>query len=169
MASLLMTVPFSIEGRIGKTYNDIMRNCTNDWVGFADHDIFFANPYWYIMFTLAIDKLLNPGFISCKTNKIGCPLQKAGSKKTDDIKYHRERAEELHKEYWNDFEDVTNSQHVPSGLVFVTPRKAWEKVGGFRENGIIGVDNHYVNKLKVAGYKIYILSGLYVYHYYRGT
>ena len=53
--------------------------------------------------------------------------------------------------------------------MFVTSKKAWYEVGGFRENGLIGVDTNYVGKLKAKGYKIYLLKGLYVYHWYRGV
>lgn len=169
MARLLMTIPYDIGGNLGREYNSIMQNTTHEWIGFADHDLFFANPQWYLMFSHAIKNLPDAGFISCKTNRVGCPLQKAGAERNNDIEYHRRRAKELHTEYWNDYEDVTQSQFVPSGLVFVTSRKAWQEVGGFRESGIIGVDTNYVNKLKRAKYKIIILRGLYVFHWYRGA
>ena len=169
MARLLMTVPFDTGGNIGKEYNSIMQNTTHEWVGFADHDVFFANPKWYEMFCHGIDNLPGAGLISCKTNRIGCPLQKAGAKKTDDINYHRQRAEELYREFWNEADDVSESRFSPSALVFITSRRAWMKVGGFRENGMLGVDTNYAGKLKAAEYKIFLLKGLYVYHWYRGT
>lgn len=169
MASLLMTVPYDLGGDVGKEYNNIMRNTVHDWVGFADHDIFFANSDWYKMFSHAIGNLPEAGFISCYTNRIGCPLQRVEAEKgNDDIKYHRKRAKELQDKYWNDFEDITGSRFCPSALVFITSRTAWETVGGFKEDGLLGVDTNYVSKLKRAGFKIMLLKGLYVYHFYRG-
>ncbi len=170
MAGLLMTVPYIIGGDIGAEYNRIMKSCSEEWIGFLDHDIFIANPNWYKIFTESISVLgEQAGFISCMTNNIGCPLQKAGAQKTSDIRYHREFAEKLHREHNNTVQDVTDSQFNPSALMFITSKKAWYDVGGFKPKGLIGVDTNYVDKLKKKGYKIYLLKGLYVYHWYRGV
>lgn len=170
MADLIMTIPFSIEANIGREYNCIMKSCSCNWVGFADHDIFLANPHWYKMFVDAISVLGDKaGFIGCVTNRIGSQLQKVVAEKNNDIKYHKTLAERIYKENGNAVQDVTDSQFCPSALMFVTPKKAWYETGGFRENGLVGVDTDYVNKLKAKGYKIYLLKGLYVYHWYRGV
>lgn len=169
-SSLIMTVPFILNGNIGAEYNRIMKFCSEEWIGFLDHDIFIANPHWYGMFVEAISVLgEQAGFIGCMTNSVGCPLQKAGAEKNNDIRYHREFAENIHKEHNNIVQDITGSQFNPSALMFVTSKKAWYEVGGFRENGLIGVDTNYVGKLKDKGYKVYLLKGLYVYHWYRGV
>ena len=63
-------------------------------------------------------------------------------------------------------EDVTDTQKSLSALLFVTSKKAWLDVGGF-DNIHIGCDNRYCGKLKQKGYRLYVLRGLYVYHWYR--
>ena len=168
MANLIMTIPFDVKGNIGHEYNRIVRSCCCDWVGFADHDIYIANPNWYGMFLDAITVLGDDtGFIGCVTNRVGCPLQKTKAERNDDIGYHREYAEKLFKEHGSTIQDVTDSQFSPSALMFATSKKAWYEVGGFRADGLIGVDTNYIGKLKAKKYKIYLLKGLYVYHWYR--
>ena len=171
MANLIMTVPFDMSGNIGRDYNRIMRSCSSEWVGFIDHDIFVANPHWYGMFFSAISVFGDQaGFIGCMTNRVGSPLQKVkGVERNNDIGYHREFAENLFKEHGNTVQDVTDSQFCPSALMFATSKKAWYETGGFRETGLVGVDTKYIGKLKEKGYKIYLLKGLYVYHWYRGV
>lgn len=165
-----MTVPYILNGNIGTEYNRIMKSCSEEWIGFLDHDIFIANPHWYKMLSEAISVLGDQaGFIGCMTNSIGCPLQKVRAEKNNDIRYHREFAEQIYKEHNNTVQDVTESQFNPSALMFVTSKKAWYDIGGFRETGFIGVDTNYVKRLKTKGYKIYLLKGLYVYHWYRGV
>ena len=165
MADLIMTIPY-YPGNVGEAYNRIMRKL-DGWVGFADHDIQFVNPDWYNIFSRAIDALgVEAGFITCVTNRIGCGQQKASAdRKSDDIKYHRDRAQEIYAKEGEKYIEVRQ----PSALVFVTHKKAWETVGGFRNNGILGVDTNYAGKITEAGYKAYKIAGLYVYHWYRGA
>ena len=165
-----MTIPFSTKGNIGEEYNRIMKSCPEDWVGFMDHDLFIANPHWYKIFTEAISVLGDKaGYIGCMTNRVGSPLQRLEAQRNNDIAYHKKFAEGVYKEHGNAVQDVTDSQFSPSALMFVTSKKAWYEVGGFRETGLIGVDTNYVGKLKAKCYKIYLLKGLYVYHWYRGV
>lgn len=171
MAGLIMTVPFVINQKVGIAYNRIM-NELDGWVGFMDHDIFFANPSWYELFTNAIDRLgENAGFITCVTNRIGCQLQKQPGvdRNNHDIRYHKKIAREVYDQSGNEIVDITDSPFSPSALVFVTHKKAWQKVGGFSERKHIGCDNDYCGRLKRSGYRLFIVKGLYVYHWYRAN
>ena len=169
MADLIMTIPYDPCGNIGREYNKIMKACSEDWIGFMDYDIFIAQPQWYKMFVDAISVIgENAGYVGCMTNNIGCPLQRdKESIKSHDVSYHIKRAQQLYTEHNNNVQDVSNSQFSPSALMFVTSKKAWYDVGGFKEDGLRGVDTDYVRKLKEKQYKIYLLKGLYVYHWYR--
>ena len=47
-------------------------------------------------------------------------------------------------------------------------KETWESVGGFpEERGILSVDNTFSNRMNRHGYKIAVMEGLYVLHYYR--
>jgi hypothetical protein len=145
-----------------------MLNTDEEWVGFQDHDKMFLNHHWHGLFESAIKKADNPGLITCMTNRVGCPLQRVSNvdRYNHDIFYHRRVAENKHNEFGDELIDITDSQFNPSALVFTTSKKAWKHVGGF-DNGFLGVDTKYAGRLKKAGYKIYMMPGLYVYHWYR--
>jgi GT2 family glycosyltransferase len=165
-----MVTAFDTTGNIGIAYNDVMQNSSFEWVGFKDDDVMFLNHNWYAMFLRAIEVVgENAGMITCFTNRIGCPLQKAPDvdRHINDIAYHKRVAEELLEEHGPAATDVTNSQFNPSGMCFVTSKKAWYDVGGFKKTGLLGVDTTYGGRLKEKGYKVYLLKGLYVYHWYR--
>lgn len=170
MADLIMTVPYAVNKKVGIAYNRIMQKL-DGWVGFADHDIFFANPNWYELFQNAIDKLgQKAGFITCVTNRIGCQLQKQPKvdRNNHDIHYHKKIAKQVYDESRDEIVDITDSQFPLSALVFVTHKNAWQKAGGFSEKHI-GCDSDYCGKLKRNGYRLFIIKGLYVYHWYRAN
>ena len=171
MATLIMTIPY-YPNSLGIACNNIMEKL-DGWVGFMDHDVYLANPNWYSLFTKAIDTLgEKAGFISCVTNRIGCRHQRTGgvNYKNHDILYHTEKAKEVYAQYGDTIEDITDSEHRPSGMVFVTHKKAWEDIGKFKvQSGTLGIDSNYAGRVKEKGYGLYILKGLYVYHRYRAT
>ncbi len=171
MADLIMTVPYVINQNVGIAYNRIM-NELNGWVGFMDHDIYFANAGWYELFVDAIDRLgKKAGFITCVTNRIGCQLQKQPGvdRNNHDIRYHKKMARQVYDQSGNEIIDITESPFSPSALVFITHKEAWQKVGGFSERKHIGCDNDYCGRLKCEGYRLFLIKGLYVYHWYRAN
>lgn len=171
MADLIMTVPFAINQNVGIAYNRIMERLEG-WVGFMDHDIFFANPGWYELFVDAIDRLgENAGLITCVTNRIGCQLQKQPNvdRNNHDIRYHKKMARQTYDQSGNEIVDITGSPFSPSALVFITHKRAWQKAGGFSERKHIGCDNDYCGRLKRNGYRLFVIKGLYVYHWYRAN
>jgi GT2 family glycosyltransferase len=165
---MLMTAPFDNGKNIGREYNRIMSETSEEWVGFQDHDTMFLTHCWKKQFEHAIENADNPGIISCMTNRIGCPLQRASEvdRNNHDIVYHRRIAEERYVEHGNKLIDITDSRFNPSALIFVTSKKVWSEVGGFKD-GFLGVDTTYAGLVKKAGYKIYLMPGLYIYHWYR--
>jgi len=171
-----MTVPYSIPASdggvyLGAVYNQLMQVVSSEWIGFMDHDIQLVSPHWYELFKNAIEEVGDKaGYIGCVTNRVGCPLQRVCNiKNTNDIAYHKTVAEEIYEEYGNELQDVTDSRWKPSALVFITSKKAWKDIGGFKvQKSVIGIDTNYVGRLKEKGYRIYLLKGLYVYHWYRG-
>jgi len=167
-------IPYIPNGMVGRAYNKTMEKI-DDWVIFYDHDVLLGtNPYWYDICFNAIQQIGHiGGWFSCYTNRIGCRLQKAPNvdRKTDDIKYHREYARQLYKNNFGKIKDVTKVRGSRfSGMFILTHKKAWQDAGGFSENGFFGVDVRYYTALKHAGYRVFIMQDLYVYHgYFRET
>jgi GT2 family glycosyltransferase len=165
-------IPYEPGCNVGWAYNRAMRE-VDGWALIIDHDILMVNPLWYDMCLAAIEQVGNEaGWLTCYTNRIGCPLQVAPSVNTEnhDIGYHRDFAKALYRRHGNELLDHTHEKHRYSGLFILTHKKAWEKVGGFKEDSFFHIDVDYCTKLRQAGFKTMLMSGLYVYHgYFRET
>jgi len=165
MLQMLTTMGFAAKGEsYGATLNKIMFYSPYEWVMIHDHDIFLCHPEWYRLITENIEKAENPGLLTCVTNRIGNSEQKsnyAGIGNSNNLTLHRQYAIDVEER------DLIKANKPISGLVMVTSKKAWKEAGGFRESGIIGVDNDYHRRIEKAGFESYIMSNVYVYHWYR--
>ena len=47
-------------------------------------------------------------------------------------------------------------------------KSVWEKVGGFKEDKMLTVDNDIHRKIRISGEKVGLMKGIYVQHWYRG-
>jgi GT2 family glycosyltransferase len=161
-------VPWGADGNLGKAYNRSMKDVT-DWVCFLDHDILHVNPQWYHICLAVAEQLGHQaGWITGVTNRIACPYQIcADSPKTDDVMAHMRYAKKRYNKYSANAHmlDPKNIQLEFSGFMILTHKKAWEDAGGFCD-GFLGVDNDYHRRIIRAGYKTYVLPGLYMYHIY---
>lgn len=161
-------IPYASNMQLGKAYNLAMQSVT-DWILFMDHDILHLNPHYYEVCVGVIEKLGHKaGWITCMTNRIACEYQWAReAPKNDDIMQHMAYAKKLWKEHGPKLIEIGDSNFAGfSGFFMLTHKKAWEEAGGF-EDGFLGVDNKYYHALLKAGYKTYVMPGVYVYHIYR--
>jgi len=63
--------------------------------------------------------------------------------------------------------DVT--YHSPmSGVMLLINKSSWERVGGFKEDKMLSIDNDIHYRIKNAGMKSGLMTGVYVQHWYRG-
>ena len=109
------------------------------------------------------------GWITGMTNAIACPAQlSTDAPKGDNIMAHMQHAKKLYTKHGNTIKLIDHETiRIPfSGFMILTHKKAWEEAGGF-DDGFLGVDNYYFNKLTHAGYKTYVMPGLYMYHIYH--
>ena len=168
-------IPWGSNGNLGEAYNRLMRDCVKDWVCFIDHDILNLNPDWYHLICGAVKRVGHKaGWITGTTNAIACTNQlRTDAPKGHDIIEHMAFAKKVYKENGDrliqiDPDDTTKvgCLQLFSGFMIVTHKKAWEKVGGFK-NGFLGVDNEYCKSLKNNGFDLYTLPGLYMYHTYK--
>ena len=153
---------------LGEAYNRLMES-VDDWVCFLDHDILQVNPMWYHMCLAAIKTIGHKaGWITGVTNRIACPYQLCtDAPKDDDIMAHMAYAKQRYQKYQANA-DLVDSKNIAlpfSGFMILTHKKAWQDSGGF-DDGFLGVDNYYHNKILAAGYNSYIMPGLYMYHIY---
>lgn len=106
--------------------------------------------------------------LTCRTNRIGCPYQKLPGvlERNHDIVYHKQIAQRQRQKLYT-VTDVSKNNHPMSGMLMVFKRSTWQEVGGFKWNGMLGIDNAFFESLKEHDKQILVAEGLYVYHQYR--
>ena len=178
MEQITVCTPYEPGRKLAFAYNRAMRQAKTEWVLLLDWDLFSCNPYWYDMCLNAVDQAKGKkiGWITCVTNRIGAPQQKAkDAPKGDDILEHIYYGKQRFKKHSivdNDGHLVsTELVRIPgalSGFFILTNKTAWKKSGGFDENKkrLLGVDNRYSRALSLAGYQLFSMPGLYYYHVY---
>ena len=178
-------IPWEPGKKLGYAINRAMET-VEDWVLILDHDVFLSlNPYWYDICINAIEKVGDSaGWITCSTNAIGCPLQRANfsnaqmeclfSEKFDpaNMLHHFNMAEAIYREHKGTIIDITEQsiRWKLSGLFILTRRSVYDHIKdtyGLPGDKFLGWDNYYSDRLHEAGYKIYLLKDLYVYHGYK--
>lgn len=177
MEQITVCTPFEPGRRLAYAYNRAMEQAQTEWVLMLDWDIFTCNPYWYDMCQYAISKVgHSTGWITCVTNRIGAPQQRAGGAPGDhDIAKHMAFAKDIFNQHSRvDKKGVlkeTTVERIPgalSGFFILTNKTAWRACGGFDETRkrLMGVDNRYSQALSKAGYAHFYMPGLYFYHIY---
>lgn len=153
---------------LGWTYNQYMQLLPNDddWACFLDHDAMFTTHNWYEQLETIIQKYPEYGLFTAKTNRIGHSIQKVRGIDihNHDMKYSRQMGLELQEKY---YDKVTEMPRVISGVLMLTKKSVWKATKGFKD-GFLGIDSHYDGQVrKLAGYKVGLMEGFFVYHWYR--
>lgn len=137
-----------------------------------DGDAMFLDNFFGRHLSQVINTHTECGCFVAMTNRIGCLWQRQQEVewKSDDIRVHRRKSQELWKHYEANVVDVSNVDRgqVLGGVVILLKKSVWKKIGGFKEKGILGVDNDLHWKCMDNNELVYLMSGIYVYHWYRG-
>ena len=168
---------------LGKAYNDVMR-CIgdDDWACFLDHDAVFTTRSWFAQICEAAEAHPEAGLFGVVTNRVGNTFQELVGVDRDnhDMRYHRKVgkavAEGTHAgiarmpEYMK--LSQSNWQGWLGGVVLVTSKRAWRQVVrgdkvGFPEGYFLGLDNFYHEAQVRLGNPVFLLTRVYVYHWYR--
>jgi hypothetical protein len=163
-------IPWNSDKNIGKSYNETMSLVNDDdWVCFLDGDAVHTTPF----FGKRIEDVIkaNPQYslFTCQTNRIGCQyhIPKDVDRLNNDQLYHRNFGEKLWLENQTQVDDITNSQPL-SGVLILIKKSTWLKVGKFKEEKMLTIDNDIHYKVRDFGHKVGIMRGIYVQHWYRG-
>ena len=158
------------EGKdIGQAYNRYMKLLPkkDDWACFLDHDAMWTTEDWFKQIGNVLVANPEDGLLTACTNRIGNPEQKISNlQDTHDMLYHRAIGRQLRQQGDLTVKDVTKT-HCISGVVMLIKKSVWKKAGGFRENGFLGVDNDFHQRVVASGGKVGVMRGIYVYHCYR--
>lgn len=157
-------MPFALDRNLGRAYNEAMALVPDGgWAVLLDHDMMFTTREWYRQIAEAIVLLPHAGAFTAVTNRIAAPWQQVGDRTNHDIAQHRRFGAERLKV--RTLLDITNTKGY-GGVVTVLSKAAWQRVGGFVD-GLLCVDHQMHFALRSAGYRNYLIEGLYVYHWRR--
>ena len=161
-------IAFDPDMNLGAAYNRTMALLPEDgWACFLDHDAMFTTRYWHEQVLRAIELHPGAGAFTAVTNRIGNADQVALGidPGNHDVAYHRTFGAQLADNHA--LRDVTSGPLI-SGVLIVLSKAAWKAIGGFQD-GFLGIDNQMHLDLKRAGKRVFVIEGLYVYHWYRAN
>jgi GT2 family glycosyltransferase/tetratricopeptide (TPR) repeat protein len=166
--TLIPYCPRSEGKNLGFAYNELMgRLRDEDWACFLDHDACFTTPDWYAQLEEITAGLTEPCVLTALTNRVGSPWQLAPGVDRDNhsMDYHRRIGRAIQAAAPGVLRDVTH-ESLMSGVVILLSRRTWLHLGGFVD-GFLGVDNAIHQAARDRGGRIYLMAGVYVYHWYR--
>jgi GT2 family glycosyltransferase len=141
----------------------------DDWACFIDGDAVHTSHYFGARIEQTILKNPEYSLFTCYTNRIGCKYQIAPNVHWDnnDQEYHRNIGENLWATNGTSIMDITKNSPM-SGVMILISKSIWEKVGGFKEEKMLAIDNDIHLKVKQIGGKVGLMKGIYLQHWYRG-
>jgi len=177
-------VPYSPEKDLAQAYNDCleMLRSDEDWACLLDHDAMFLHPKWYSQLQGYIDKYPECECFTCLVSRTGGVRQRPKLSPTDadlikrnpdHIKTLQIMAEKIKDAEQGNIENFTTpAPHHLCGTLILVKKSLWKRIGGFShwytDNKILGVDSNWHQRLYEGGEKLYIMKGVFIYHWYRG-
>jgi GT2 family glycosyltransferase/tetratricopeptide (TPR) repeat protein len=157
------------EGKnLGWAYNELMaRLREDDWACFLDHDACFTTYDWYAQLEEITESLTEPCVLTALTNRVGSHWQRAPGvdRHNHAMDYHRGVGRAIQCAARRELRDATD-ESLMSGVLILLSKKTWQRLGGFAD-GFLGVDNAIHQAARERGFRVYLMTGVYVYHWYR--
>jgi GT2 family glycosyltransferase len=159
---IVTCVPYRPDANLGRAYNDFMDLLgLDDWAVFLDHDATPTTGKWFAQIAEAIAFRPDAGAFVAMSNRIASSWQRCGDPSSNDIAAHRRFGAERAKV--RSLLDVTETKGF-GGVMFAVPRRLWAAIGTFAD-GLGCVDHSWHFACQRAGRRVYLIEGLYVYHW----
>jgi GT2 family glycosyltransferase len=162
--------PYSTEKDLGKCYNQMMSLLPNeeDYACFTDGDSMFTTHNFGHQLQEIVETYPEVPLFTCITNRVGTKYQCVKDTWDEEsMAEHWKIGKKLQEENGTDCIDITNA-NLLSGVLMLIRKKEWIECGGFQEGkGMLGIDNSIHYRMKYAEKKVYLMTGIYVMHYYR--
>lgn len=159
---------------LGQACNEIMAALPDGaWACLMDHDMMFTTRQWYAQLHQAIQYDSTGTFVPY-VYRGGAPWQRITTLLPDvtdeihDIRYHRALGEKVAQMNAGKFLDVTDQPIQGSGTLILLSKEAWQETDGFRP-GSFKTDHWMFHALQEVGRRIYLMHGVYVYHWKRAA
>ncbi len=166
---IFYNIPWSTKQDIGEAYNTFMSLLSDDdFACFIDGDAMFLTNNFGKQIEDIVQKYPECGLFTGMTNRVKFKPQVIGNWESNDIASHRKLAEQLQRNSYDEIEDITDTQQgALSGVLILIKKSLWKKIGGF-SSGMLAVDNDIHFKAQKENKKVYLMKGIYLYHWYRG-
>lgn len=128
---------------------------------FLDHDAMPTTKHWHAQLVEAIAFRPDAGALVAVTNRIASPWQQCGDRASNDMAMHRKFGEA--RRAVRTLLDVTATKGF-GGVLFALARDTWAELGGFAD-GFGCVDHSWHFKCQAAGRRVFVVEGLYVFHW----
>jgi len=161
--------------QVVNAHDKAVEDSVADWVLILDHDVYLAcRRKWFQLLGEGIKQVdkNETGIITCVTGDRRRYPQKADIKNVkydENIKTQENIAEQLYQKHGSKIVNVTD-HHIASFFMLIN-RETFKHVK-FNDNEESMEDNFdhlYAQRMLDAGYKIYVMPGLYVYHRKHGS
>lgn len=168
---IYFSIPWDTKKNLGRYYNQFLSIIPNDndFACFIDGDASFTTTFFGKQLEDIIAKYPECGIFTAYASRIGCSWQQRGPWDSDDMLLHREIGKLLAETQYDEIEDhshVGNANQM-GGVLMLIRKSSWEHCGKFNEQGILGIDNDFHRKAEAWNEKVYLMKGVYLYHYYR--
>ena len=160
---------------LGHAYNRCMQLIPDDdWACFIDHDVFFTTKTWFRMIEEAIAQQPDAGMFCARTNRLSkshSQWQMLGDPTQENVKALRVYGGKVERKFGASLRDVTTDKQrrrmcPSSGFLMVISKATWTLIGG-SQHGNVQVDYTIHRAIEKAGKKIYLIEGLFLYHWFR--
>lgn len=159
-------IPFGKQNQLAQTYNRVLDGGSSEWVLFLDHDVFLCNPRWYEMCIRAISTLQRDPLAACVGCECGGEHHKRTMAKQGKPDDHIETHIKISKMAYSQYGDLLQRIHIPvPGFFMLLKREVAREIGFIQKSPTINnIDTDFGERLMKAGYHIYQMRGLYIYH-----
>lgn len=166
--------PYSFDKKLFEAYDSYMNLVSdpNDWICIMDGDVLFLISDFGHQMQTYIDKYPDAGLFTCYTSRTSRPKLRwpGADMENPSMIYHRTKAEQLHAAYHGQVEDLKDLNAL--GYLMLFKKSTWllirDQVKEWTlDKNILGVDTRISKAIREAGFKSYLMRGMYVLHYYR--
>jgi GT2 family glycosyltransferase len=164
--------PYSFNKRLFEAMDAEMKlSKPGDWLCFMDGDAAFLTPKWGHTIKEYIDRYPDTGIFTCYASR--CHYQRQVPYmvdiENDSLLYHSNIAATLQRNYHLEVQEMTK---YIAGHLMVISRNTWDRIRNRVEiaalnKNILGVDTKISNAVLLAGLKIRLMKGVYIFHYLR--
>jgi len=165
--------PYDTSRCIGKYNNEFLRilPSDDDFACFTDGDTMFTTSNYGSQINDVIKRYPDIEYFTCYTNRLACKEQLAPGidQESNDMAYHKKIGFTLQTIYGTRCRDITilPGNNYVSACMTMVKKSLWKKIGDFSEKGMLGIDNDYHRRIIESKEKIYLMEGVYIYHWYR--